>query len=604
MPASFRSASAAAGIAITFEVGRPPGVQVGDVMYAVHSMRDPFDGIAAPSGWTLVETIDDDFFHLLYTRVWKRTVTASTPTTFEFRQHPFTTGVVVIAAAYGISPTVSPRVEFAEGAEVDNVILTPSVQPATSSHLELRFGTASLDGATTLSPPATYTLRGQARYGTEIAGVVASRQINSSAPSGSKNFTASPAVVTVSHGITISLPSADTVPDVPPPPPFTPGRGSALYRYVFRRLLDRSYLGDLDLAGVTFDKRIGQAGSFSATIPIPSKKIANQVAEIIPRDETVLDRGPGVITCEVYRGGEPWGEYWITGATISRSQRGTPSISLRGSTVDAYLSQVEVQESLTEFVGEDQIEIARQLISHMQDQANADIGLALQSGTSGVPRDRLYLADEGTYGQHLLELAAMDGGFEWTINLIAGSGGLERKWVWGCPTLGETDPQHVFVDAPHGGDILGWTEEVDALRGGTRWRASGNSSSESDASTGSTTLYSAVHAATAHLAAGWPRLDKTVQYSDEDTGTLDDFAAYWLAKAPGALRVDQYTVALGARPSLTPNTLGDKARLYIENEWHLRHSRVRRIIGLGITPVSRENGKEEAQLVLEGRDDA
>ena len=239
----------------------------------------------------------------------------------------------------------------------------------------------------------------------------------------------------------------------------------------------------------------------------------------------------------------------------------------------------------------------------MQGQPHASLNLVLQGGASGVARDRHYLANEATYGQRLVELAAVDNGFEWMVNIVPGPTGIERHWVWGYPTLGGPDVAHVFGAGDYGGDVLEWSEEIDALRGATMWRARGGTdpSSASDASTESVPLISDPHPAEAHLDAGWPRIDRTLNYSSvTEVQTLQDYAAYWAANASGALRVDSATVALGAKPTFTPNSLGDKARIYLNNQWHLPHSRVRRIIGVGITPISRESGREEAQLIFEG----
>ena len=270
--------------------------------------------------------------------------------------------------------------------------------------------------------------------------------------------------------------------------------------------------------------------------------------------------------------------------------------------MDAYLAQVEIQEDL-DFLGFDQIDIARGLIDSMQAQPHADLKLITQTGSSGVTRDFRYAAFDGTYGQRLAELAELNGGFEWTIDIEAGPSGLERRWRYGYPKLGSGQVEHVFVDAPHGGDILEWNEEIDALRGATSWRARGGSdpAGAGDASTDATSLLSGPHEASAHLAAGWPLITRTLSYSSvTDSAALEDYAAYWAAAAGGALRVDSVTVALGAEPTFTPNSLGDQARIFLDNEWHLHHSRVRRIIGVGITPISRQTGKEEAQLVFEG----
>lgn len=533
------------------------------------------------------------------TKVWMRVCSVDEPTFYFTSQGAVADGVVIIVA---ISGALVDAVQVADATGTT----APSITPDLPSGIELRYA-AGVPGppaaSVSWSSPSGFTSQGSGQQDNWTSTVLVSRPVSSTAPLGSASF--SPSASVAANAFTVFVGATSSTAPPPDPPvvqPFAPGKGSGLYRYVFTRMLDRTYLGDLDLAGVSFDKRILQAGSFSATIPIPNRRIGDQIAEIIPRSEDDIDRGPGVITCQIFREGEPWGEYWITSAQPARSRRGTPAIALRGSSLEAYLSRVEIQTDLT-YAGIDQITIGRNLLTELLNLPDTNISLSLQAGTSGVLRDRTYMGDEGaTFGQRLIELAQVDDGFEWMINLEVVDGTLVRKWVWGYPTLGVLDPPpHLFADGRSGGDILEWSEEIDALRGATRWRARG-SSTVGDAST-STSLISDVHEATGHLAAGWPRLDRTLSYSTvTEQATLNDYAAFWAARAPGAVRVDQVTVALGRQPSLTPNNLGDAGRFYFDNQWHRGVWKTRRIIGIAITPPSRSDGKEEARLVLEGQE--
>ncbi|SET47931.1 hypothetical protein SAMN05421811_103169 [Nonomuraea wenchangensis] len=597
MPAKVRSHATGAAFGDFIEVNRPSGVAAGDILIAVHFNTYGLSGTRGPSGWSGLAS--QNYPNILAVRIYRKTATASEPTSYEFEQDIEASGTVHILCITGADTSTSPQVAIED--IVAETAPTPEVPPAAASSIELRLASVYPYAGQTLTwtPPSGYSLRGVVQESDTLSSVAASRQINSSAPTGQKDFVFSPPDIRFGIGVSISIASVVTEPDTgPPPPAFTPGRGSALYRWVFTRW-DGTYLDDLELSGVTFDKRIGQAGSFSATIPITSTKIRDRVKRVISPNPADLGVGPGVVTCVVLRDGVPWGEYWITSATVSRSGREAPSISLTGSTMDAYMTQVMIPEPL-DFIGEDQIDIARSLIESMQGLDHANLRLLPAAGSSGVTRDITYAAHEGSYGQRLQELGQADNGFEWMVNIAAGVSGIERHWVWGSPTLGSSDVEHVFSDAPHGGDILSWSEEMDALRGGTYWRARGDSVSE-DASTSGMPLVSEPVLAEAHLEAGWPRLDRTVTFPRESVeGTLDDYAAYWAANAPGALRVDSVTVALGQQPTFTPNSLGDKARIYLHNEWHPAQSRVRRIIGIGITPPSADNGKETAQLIFEG----
>lgn len=595
MPAKVRSFSVGSAFLDDVFVAKPSGAAVGDDLWAFAFSDWEISG--STLGWQQVAH-DFDASQPVGVRILRKTVGANEPSTYQFTGFAAASSIVHVVCVTGADPLVSPQVTI--GIAFSETADTPDVRPVAASSLEFRAAGVLSDSDATLTwqAPSGYTLRGSRSQG-DMSSAVASRQVNSSTPSGRKSFILTPAVARLLMGVSVSIASADTTPDTgPPPPPFTPGRGSSPYRFVMTKW-DGTYLDDLDLTSVSFDKRIGQSGSFSASIPITSSKVRDRVARVISPDPSQLGTGPGVVTCQIYRGGVCWGEYWITTASISKSGREAPSISLTGTTMDAYLTQVEIQEALN-YAGADQIDIARGLIESMQSRDNANLRLITQDGTSGVSRDIAYAANEGTYGQRLQELAQADNGFEWVVNTVAGVNGLERNWVWGSPTLGNGQVKHVFSDAPYGGDILAWTEEIDALRGGTYWRARGDSTS-SDASTAAASLMSEPVLATAHLAAGWPRLDRTITYSNvSDPSTLDDYAAYWAANAGGALRVDSVTVALGALPTFTPNSLGDTARIFLHNEWHPPQSRVRRIIGIGITPPSRDGGKEIAQLIFEG----
>lgn len=530
-------------------------------------------------------------------KVWIRECASDEPADYTATQGAVTAGVVtVMAIAAGVADSIV--IVRSSGTTA------PSASPPSGSGLEIRYaaGVPSPPGAeVSWTVPSGYVELSDAQSGVWTSAVLATRASVSSLPV--EDVFLAPSQSVASAAFTVLIASAEVpVPEPPTYPPFTPGVGNSRYRFVFRRLLSREYLGDLDLKDVAFDARIGQAGSLSATIPIPRRDVGDLVAAIIPRTDTELSIGPGVISCEIYRSGQCWGEYWITGAQPRRSRRGTPAIALRGSTLEAYLAHVELQNDLF-FSAQDQIDIARSLLNHLMLQPYANIGLALQPGTSGVARDRNYNADESTYGARLQELGEVENGFEWNIRMALVSGALQRTWAWGYPILGQQDPPlHTFVDSVGGGDILDWQEDIDALRGGTRWRARG-ASANTDASSSSRPLMSTVHEASAHLLAGWPRLDRTINKSTvTQQQTLEDWAAYWAATAPGALRVDSLTVALGETPTFTPASLGDTAKIWLENEWHTGSWRTRRIIGMQITPTSKDDGIEDAHLILEGRE--
>lgn len=604
MAASVRNSTVNPGTGEFLTATKPEGAAAGDVLWAFQVGGFP-DSLFV-DGWSQMAVVEEELFGNFTGKLWRRTVTASEPGTYTFIQGFGGTGVVTIVAVADPNTTLPVKIATLDNAPVAEGVSTPSVDPAAATHLELRFAALVFEvpGVFT-GVPDGYQSRGTANVGS-LGSAAASRLISSSTPSGAKTFPVTNETGGLAGiGMTVSIPSGAAEPDIPPPPPFTPGKGSALYQYVFRRLLGGDYLGHLDLSAVAFESRISSPGSFSGQVPITNERISQQIDAVIPANPAELDRGPGVICCEIIRAGDYWGEHWITGATISQQRRQPPTLVLRGVSLDAYFLQVLLRSTLT-YTGVDQVEIARQLLTHMQAQPYANLGLILQAGTSGEPRDRTYKGDErGSYGQRVTELGDVLDGFEWTINSVPGPSGLERHWVWGAPTLGNPAAEHVFGQGRHGGDILDWSIEIDALKGGTHWEARGDTP-QSDASVEAVPLISAVHSSAPHLAAGWPRIDRLVDRPGVSVQqTLEDYAAGWVAKKSGAGRVFSVTVAIGKEPSFTPNDLGDPARFVMSNEWFRRASlgpglnEQHRIIGVRVTPVGREKGKDEMTLIVE-----
>ncbi|MCC5574467.1 hypothetical protein IMZ11_02275 [Microtetraspora sp. AC03309] len=376
------------------------------------------------------------------------------------------------------------------------------------------------------------------------------------------------------------------------------------YRYVFADLLTDAYITDLPLQDVSFDRRILQAGTFSASATIPNRTLADQVARVVPRHPDELTTGPGRTVCHVYRDGAIWGTYLIWQASVSRSGRGPIQVRLQGSTLESYLEHVTIRTDLT-YEQVDQIAIARDLLTTMQSVPRYNVGLQLQGGTSGVLRDRTYLATEAApYGQRLSELANVLDGFEYVIGTTVdqATGVRTRRWRWGYPQLGALDSDYVFAEP---GNVLSWQEDIDALRGGTAFLTRGESIND-DVTEASAPLTSDIYLAQDHLDAGWPGLDMTVDYSTvKEVSTLNDYASWWATHRAGAVRVHQATVRLDSGTAFSPADLGNYVRLMLVNDWWpvidgvASFSKSWRVVGMGVRPVSRSSGQEEATLIFE-----
>lgn len=377
---------------------------------------------------------------------------------------------------------------------------------------------------------------------------------------------------------------------------------SIWYSYRAHDLLTDAFIADLELSDVSYSRRIGEPGTFSATIPIPNPTVADRVAAVIPRHPDDLSTGPGRTVIHVYRNGIIWGTYLLWTAQIAMSDKGGVSISIQGASLESLLGRVEIRTDLT-YTAVDQVQIARQLLTAMQSNPIYNIGLTLQAGSSGVVKDGTYLASEtATYGQRIVELADTDNGFEWMIRTVESAGVRTYEWAWGYPMLGSATGSHVF-DQP--GRVLSWTEDVDATRGATSFLTRGESVND-DVAADSGPLMGDVALAQAHLDAGWPGLDVTVDYSSvSEVATLNAYAAWLSTHRAGSVRVHQATIRLDATTSFTPDNLGDYARLTLVNDWWPRvdgvasFSKSWRVVGMDVRPPDRNGDQDEATLIFE-----
>lgn len=379
------------------------------------------------------------------------------------------------------------------------------------------------------------------------------------------------------------------------------------YRYVFADLLTDRTICELPLTGVSFDQRIIQPGTFRGTIPIPNRATAEQARKVIPTLPEETHTGPGRTVAYVYRGAEIWGPYLIWSATPQSDERGRITVPIQGAGLESYLDHVEIREDLA-YSGADQTSgIAAGLVAHMQSDPQADIGLTVTAPASGTLRDRTYKRSEAaSYGARLIELANVDGGFEYMVRAYVGSGGRTREFL-AMTQLGSADTDHLFSQP---GNVLAWSYGSDATSAATSYQTRGDTVSD-DVAASSEPLMSTVGAgqASALLAAGWPRLDRTVDYqSVTEQPTLDAYARWWAATRPGVVRIPEATVRLDERTSFSPGQLGDYARLKLVNDWFPRidrrpsFSRRWRVVGAEITPVSRENGQEQCRLIFAEED--
>ncbi|GGY65690.1 hypothetical protein [Streptomyces xanthochromogenes] len=344
----------------------------------------------------------------------------------------------------------------------------------------------------------------------------------------------------------------------------------------------------LPLQGVALDDWIGKTGSASGTIPVPNAQNAARVREAVTPARTALwierDR-------DLWWGGIVWT------ANIASDSRGYLSMQVQAGTFDSYLDHRRLLDTQAS-VQSDQFDIARALVDYAQRTPGGDIGIEYDDHLSGVLRDRTYSRyDLPTLRDLLDQLGKVEDGFEWRIAVHRDpeTGRRVKRLQLGHPVIrsGATD---IVLDHP--GPVLAYAWPVDGTQRANAWQSRG-ASTNSNQTSESTPLMSAELVAEDDLAAGWPRLDGTSDYStvvQQDVLDAHARADWSLARRPHT--IPEITVALDRTP-LSPALLGSVIRLRIRDLWWPQTLDERyRIVGMSITPPERGR-PETAKLFLE-----
>lgn len=380
------------------------------------------------------------------------------------------------------------------------------------------------------------------------------------------------------------------------------------YRYQFCDLWTDDHIVDLPLTGVTYSRRIVKAGTFSAAIPIPNRTVADQVARILPRIENDLSTGPGRTLVHVWRNGDLWGSYVIWSGEVSADSRGRLSAQISGASLESWLHRRFLSEELN-FTQVDQLTIARRIVDSVQHWDGypgggwADLGVTVAGPTSsGVLRDRTYPRwDAKTAGERLEQLSEVINGPEWMIRTYPNSSGQRVREFYVAPMLGQSGRLHTFSQP---GNVVSWRHSIDATDAATKYTARGE---VIDTTTDHRRLYTAT-SSTYQTLNDWAMLEAFRDYPTTSVGqTLGEYAEWWLTHRGGSAHTMEVTVRLGEDPTLTPDRLGEYARLVLVNDWFPlgpdgtpTFDQARRVIGMDISPPSRTNGQESATLLFEG----
>lgn len=190
------------------------------------------------------------------------------------------------------------------------------------------------------------------------------------------------------------------------------------YRYLFADLLTDTIREEMPLQNVSYGDVLDAPGSLTADLPLSLKNAAGYEkvtrANIDPGRTAVYVERDGVLV---------WGGIlWTVSADADNFK-----LSLGCEGFWSYFRRRIIRATQT-FAQVDQLTIAQTLVTYAQNVLGGSIGVTVGTETSGVLRDQTYNAYErSNLGQAVEDLAALDGGFDFAIDVAYDASGNRTK---------------------------------------------------------------------------------------------------------------------------------------------------------------------------------
>jgi hypothetical protein len=358
------------------------------------------------------------------------------------------------------------------------------------------------------------------------------------------------------------------------------------YTYLVTDLRTGTILDELPLFGVTFDKKLNDAGSLRAQLHVDDP-------EIRLREPRVLTE-PGRTAVYVDRDGDLlWGGIVWT----SRYTAADGILEIGATDFLSYFDhRLVLAVDLTDpvpYTNADQIDIVQDLVDLAQSHADGDLGIVLTGSTaSGVTRTVSYApGDLKSVADVLRDLANTDDGLDFAFDVDYDENGAPQRLLrLGYPRLGLPGGELAYV-WEFGANLVDFAWPSDGASMATRVFGLG------DSSLGTTPVMRAD--LTAHDA-GWPLLEAAAAPVDTtDTAMLAAHVTGELAARRRPVVLPELTVRADLDPLVGSYSVGDDARVIIEDPFFAADELdvTVRILGLEVTPGD-DAGQEQVVLTV------
>ncbi|GAA4708460.1 hypothetical protein [Phytohabitans rumicis] len=367
------------------------------------------------------------------------------------------------------------------------------------------------------------------------------------------------------------------------------------YAYLVADLRTGAVVDELPLHGVSFGTVLNDAGEFRGMLAIGDRRIG------IREPQRVTE--PGRTALYVARDGVlVWGgviwtiKYSSPDRTLEIGAAGFLSYFDRRRVLPATYDPArdDVATLVTTYTDVEQAQIARSLIRTAQAHPGGDIGVQVDpvtpSQVAGRPRSLTYPGSQlKSVGEALRELAALDGGPDFLIDVTFGPAGRPmRRLQVGEPQLGQDGSPHLWE---YGANLVSYTWPWDGASMANRVYAVGAG--------GDAGQLIEVADDALRLGAGWPLAEAEVSHVDvADRGLLGSIASAQLSTVAGPVVLPELVVRADREPVLGSYQVGDHAQVVVKDGFFPGGKEFRvRILGIEVTPGN-DAGEELVALTV------
>lgn len=391
---------------------------------------------------------------------------------------------------------------------------------------------------------------------------------------------------------------------------------TATYEWLAAELVSGTVVASLPLRVDSFGATLNGAGSFrgslrlapvvawwddAATVTVDGEAVLVG-GEVLTVGHSTADRtkernrllvdatSPGKRVVYAVRDQVVVGAYVIWSRTYDPS---TATVTVEGAELWSLLRRRRITWQAT-YTGQDQLTIARDIITRAQAVGGGDLGIDVGSGTSGRNRDRTYVDWEAKpVAEAVEQLAAVIDGFDLVVTARFTGSTITRHLELGYPRRGRTAAQsgHVF-EWGRNVTSMSWSEDASRMANSVIALGKGGDHDMVRTRVTDTTAFTE----------GYPLLEDSISHTDvSQVATLDGHARAVLAQRSRPVTLPAVTVLGDSDPPFGAYLVGDDCHLVVPSGvdpfWPAGLHDPRRIHAIEVRPPV-DGEPETVQLVL------